>query len=317
MFGDVNVTIEDGNLGRSGGTETGVGTHVKIGISNIESKEPILISSTMSTEKIKQKVGDTPLADACMDAIEWGASKIYCIPVGAGTSGEVGEIKETKEGHGSFEVMGTPNNNYDIVVEIIDSGECNEGSFRYSTDGGNIFTDEMTIPVTGEVILSATGLTVKFTEAEGGESFKSGDRFTFSTTAPAMNNQTVIQAIESLINTRIDFEFIHIVGTTSKALWASLCAIANDYLIKYKRPIFFVCEARGKTEEESVETYVEDMIEERKGISSMYLQVVCSHSRYKAGWQSAGHHNAGIVTGLYGQAEGITEYRRGKELSYF
>ena len=34
MFGDVNVKVEDGNLGRS--SSTGTGTSIKIGISNVE-----------------------------------------------------------------------------------------------------------------------------------------------------------------------------------------------------------------------------------------------------------------------------------------
>ena len=74
MFGDVNVKVEDGNLGRS--SSTGPGTHIKIGISNVESKAPILISGTMNAKKIKEKVGETPLADACIDAVEWGAASI-------------------------------------------------------------------------------------------------------------------------------------------------------------------------------------------------------------------------------------------------
>ena len=193
MYGDVNVKVEDGNLGRS--SSTGTGTQLKIGISNVESKAPILISGTMNAKKIKEKVGNTPLADACIDAVEWGASSTYCIPVKAGTAGTVGEIKEEKKGYGSFEVKGSPNNAYDIVVEVMDAGECNEGSFRYSLDGGNTFTEEMTIPVTGEAELEATGLNVKFTDAEGGDSFKEGDRFTFSTTSPSMSNEAVINAV--------------------------------------------------------------------------------------------------------------------------
>jgi len=58
MFGDVNVKVEDGNLGRS--SSTGTGTSIKIGISNVESKSPILISGTMNAKKIKEKVGNTP-----------------------------------------------------------------------------------------------------------------------------------------------------------------------------------------------------------------------------------------------------------------
>lgn len=242
MFGDVNVKVEDGNLGRS--SSTGTGTSIKIGISNVESKSPILISGTMNAKKIKEKVGNTPLADACIDAVEWGASSIYCIPVKAGTAGTIGKITEDQKGYGTFEVKGSPNNAYDIVVEVMDAGECNEGSFRYSLDGGNTFTEEMTIPITGEAELATTGLTAKFTDAEGGDSFMEGDRFTFSTTSPAMSNESVISAVESLINSPLMFEFVHIVGVSSKALWASLCTIANDFLTKYKRPLFFVCEAK-------------------------------------------------------------------------
>ena len=250
MFGDVNVKVEDGNLGRS--SSTGTGTSIKIGISNVESKSPILISGTMNAKKIKEKVGNTPLADACIDAVEWGASSIYCIPVKAGTAGTIGKITEDKKGYGTFEVKGSPNNAYDIVVEVMDAGECNEGSFRYSLDGGNTFTEEMTIPITGEAELATTGLTAKFTDAEGADSFMEGDRFTFSTTSPAMSNEAVISAVESLINSPLMFEFVHIVGVSSKALWASLCTIANDFLTKYKRPLFFVCEARGKKADESL-----------------------------------------------------------------
>lgn len=279
MFGDVNVKVEDGNLGRS--SSTGTGTSIKIGISNVESKSPILISGTMNAKKIKEKVGNTPLADACIDAVEWGASSIYCIPVKAGTAGTIGKITEDKKGYGTFEVKGSPNNAYDIVVEVMDAGECNEGSFRYSLDGGNTFTEEMTIPITGEAELATTGLTAKFTDAEGGDSFMEGDRFTFSTTSPAMSNESVISAVESLINSPLMFEFVHIVGVSSKALWASLCTIANDFLTKYKRPLFFVCEARGKKADESLEDYVNAMLEERKGINNIYMQVVCSNSRYQ------------------------------------
>lgn len=302
MYGDVNVKVEDGNLGRS--SSTGTGTSIKIGISNIVSTAPILITGTMNAKTIKEKLGETPLADACIDAVENGAASIYCIPVKAGTVGTIGKITEKKTGYGSFEVTGTPNNAYDIVVEVMDSGECNEGSFRYSVDGGITFTEEMTIPITGEAVLSATGLSAKFMDAEGGDSFKEGDLFTFSTTSPAMSNQDVISAVESLINSPLVFEFVHIVGVSSKALWASLCTLASDFLLKYKRPLFFTCEARNKTAEETVEEYVNAMLEERKGINSMYVQVVCSYSRYqRMDGRVQDINNAGIITGLYGQAK--------------
>jgi hypothetical protein len=119
-----------------------------------------------------------------------------------------------------------------------------------------------------------------------------------------MSNESVISAVESLINSPLMFEFVHIVGVSSKALWASLCTLANDFLTKYMRPLYFVCEARGKKADESLEDYVNAMLEERKGINNIYMQVVCSNSRYqRMDGRVQDINNAGIVTGLYGRAK--------------
>lgn len=222
MYGDVNVTVEDGNLGRS--SSTGSGVQFKIGISNIESTTPILITGSMDAKKIKEKVGNTPLADACIDSVENGAATIYCIPVKATTDGTIGEVKAAKTGEGTLEVSGKPNNAYDIVIKVTDDGENNEAGYAYSLDGGNTFSEEMTVPLNGEAVLTNTGLTAKFTEAGGGDSFKEGDTFSFSTTAPSMSNADVISAVESLINNNTAFEYAHIVGTSSRALWLPLQA---------------------------------------------------------------------------------------------
>ncbi len=302
MYGDVNVAVNDGNLGR--GTNIGTGIHVKIGISNVDSSVPILITGSMNATKIKEKLGDTPLADACMDAVEWGAASIYNIPVKAGISGEIGEVTQDKAGNGSIEVKGSPNNAYDVVLEVIDGGGCNEGSVRYSLDGGNTYTEEETIPLDGEISLAGSGLIVKFTDTEDGNSFCGGDKITFSTTSPAMNNQDVIQVVEGLIHSNLVFEFIHIVGTSARALWASLATLANDFLEKYKRPLFFVCEARPKGISEGLDEYVNAMVQESRAINSMYIQVVCSHARYqRINGRIQDINAAGIVTGLYGKAK--------------
>ena len=50
MYGDVNVTVEDGNLGRS--SSTGSGVQFKIGISNIESAMEIYLITGLIEWKI-------------------------------------------------------------------------------------------------------------------------------------------------------------------------------------------------------------------------------------------------------------------------
>ena len=67
----------------------------------MESKAPILISGTMNAKKIKEKVGNTPLADACIDAVEWGASSTYCIPVKAEYRNQVSGMIHDQSATGS------------------------------------------------------------------------------------------------------------------------------------------------------------------------------------------------------------------------
>lgn len=302
MYGDVHVNVLDGSPGQQ--NKTGKGVQFKIGISNVESDAPILITSTMKLKDIKNKLGETPLADACMDSIEQGAKTIYCVPVKAGVIGKIGEITEDKTGDGSIEVSGEPNNAYDVAVWIVESGLCNEGTFVYSIDGGKTYTEEETIPITGEVEIPHTGLKITFKDAPGGTGFESGDVFSFTTTAPAMSNMSVLGATDKLINTNIAFEFVHIVGASSKALWASLGAVAEDFLTTYKKPCFFICEGRNKNTDEELYEYVESMLEEKKGVSSVYVQVVLSHSKYiRMDGREAVINNAGLVAGMYCRAK--------------
>lgn len=78
MFGEVNIEVQDGNLGRN--TSTGSFVQVKIGASTSTSTVPVLVTNTMKPEEIKEQLGCTPLADACIDATENGLKKNICNP---------------------------------------------------------------------------------------------------------------------------------------------------------------------------------------------------------------------------------------------
>lgn len=299
---DINLKVEDGNLGLA--NATGIGTQIKIGLSSIQSKEPILITSSMSADKIKSKLGNTPLADACIDSVENGAKVIYCIGVGESEAGGVSDAEANAEGKGLFRASGKPHNAYDIVVEITETGDCNEACYRYSIDAGKTFSEEYTIPVDGQAELPETGVSLVFTDDAEGASFKEGDTYRFSTTGPAMSNNDILDALEKLKHLNLEFEFVHIVGTTTKALWAALAVEAKDFLEVYKRPLFFVCEARRWSEDEPIEGYIAALEEARKGISSMYLQVISAWGRYvRMDKREQDINLAGIVTGMYCKAK--------------
>lgn len=303
MFSEINVEVEDGNLGRNSGTATHA--QVKIGVSSAESSTPLLITNTMKPDDIKAKLGYTPLADACIDATENGLKTIYAIPMKADVSGEIGEVTHTGTGEGTFEVKGSPNNAYDIVVQITETGDTNEGSFRYSIDGGNNFSDEYTIPLGGKYDISGTGLSLSFEDITSeAKSFMEEDAYSFSTTAPTMNNANVLKAVEKLIGYNKAVEVCHIVGISTKTLWAALQSEAEEFLTTYKKPLIFLCEARPCADGETLDEYMAAMEAERKGISSWFVCVSLSYATYmRKDLRTQNINLAGVISGLIGKAK--------------
>ncbi len=303
MFSEINVEVEDGNLGRNSGTAAQV--QVKIGVSDTESNTPVLITNTMKPEDIKKKLGYTPLADACIDATENGLKTIYAIPVKADIPGEIGEVVHTGTGEGIFEVNGTPNNSYDVVIQITGTGDANEGSFRYSIDGGNNFSEEYTIPPGGKYDISGTGLFLNFGDVTSDvKSFMEEDAYSFSTTAPTMNNASVLKAVEKLTGYNKVVEVCHIVGISTKTLWAALQSEAEEFLTTYRKPLIFLCEARPCAEGESPEEYMAAMEAERKGISSFFICISLSWAIYqRKDFRIQNINLAGVISGLIGRAK--------------
>ncbi len=303
MFSEVNAKIEDGNLGKN--SSTGTGIQVKIGVGTPESETPILITNTMKVDEIKAKLGYTPLADACIDATENGLKTIYVIPMKADVDGEIGDITSTGNSQGTFSVEGKPNNAYDIVVKITETGDTNEGSFAYSIDGGNNFGDDITIPLGGSYEVPGTGLTLKFEDVTSeAKSFIADQTYGFSTTSPTMNNASVLKVVEKLMIFNTQYELIHVVGVSGKTLWAALQTEAETFMTTYKKPIIFLCEGRGATDDETLDEYLAAMTAERKGISSRYVCVSISVASYvRKDLRTQSINMAGVISGLLGVAK--------------
>lgn len=98
MLRDVKHTVTDGLLGFA--TATGDGKSLKIGVSPIVSDTPIIITGDMDAAKIKARLGLSPLADAVMSSVQFGASRIYCLPVSATTAGKLGSVSKGRRRRG-------------------------------------------------------------------------------------------------------------------------------------------------------------------------------------------------------------------------
>ncbi len=302
MLRDVNTTVTDGGLGIS--VTSGIGSHVKIGASHV-TDAMVTIVAGMSAKRIKYLLGESPLADACMDSLENGAAVIYCLPVDASTAGTSSAIEKLGTGLSTATISGSPYNDFEIDLVVTVSGRLNEAALKYSINGSLSYSDEVTIPLNGEVVLAGTGLKVTFTEDVGtpANSFLVGDKYSFSTTTPIMTNQDVLDKLDVLKTLDLVYEYVHIVGGTTKALWASIAAEADTFTNVLKKPTMFILEARAKNTEETLEEYVDALIDEQKTVTHTDLQVVTARSIYKKMDGVVKEiNNASIVCGLYSAA---------------
>lgn len=304
MLRDVKTTITDGGLKISG--NKGQGVHVKIGVSPMDATEPINIYGSMNAKKIKEKLGLSPLADACMDSVENGSNLIYCIPVKASIPGTIGTIDKEITGKGSLTVEGKPNNDYKVVIKFTGQGGFNQAIFKYSIDGEYSFSDELTLPLNGEFNIPSTGIKLKFTEdaADKNTSFLINDTYKLNTQAPQMTNEDVLDTLEKLRSSNLSFEYVHVVGESTKALWAALVVEADKFFKDYHKPLYFIVEPRNKNTGETIDEYAQYLLNERKGLISYYVQVVSARSLYtRMDGITNDINNAGIVCGLYAKAK--------------
>ncbi len=301
MLNDVNVNVTDGGLGSTG--TVGEGVHIKIGASSIVSPDYITIRSSMSHKKIKELLGSSPLADSVMDSIDAGSNLIHCYPVSPAVPGTIGEVTAIKTGTGTMTAEGEPSNEFNIIVEIQNPGELNIATFSYSLNAGETFSEEITVPLAGKYEVPGTGVSLNFT-VPAGQGFATGDKFSFTTAAPAMNIQNVLDTLEKVKNIKKDYESIHIVGPGNKALWAALSAEADKFSSKHKYPIFFISETRNiKSDDISIDSYVQALLTERQGIANTQIQVVSARGlNQKMDGTVKDVNCAGIVCGLYARA---------------
>lgn len=298
MLRDVNINLSDGALASA---VSAVGIHAKIGASPVTAGEAIVIRSSMSARRIRELLGFSPLADAVMDSVENGANLIYCIPVAASTAGTPSSVTADAQGSGTVAVSGSPNNAYRIKIKVTAAGGLNEAAVRVSLDGGSTWNEEQTVPSNGSLAIENTGLTLTFTAGEDG--FAPGDLFSFTTTAPAMTNDDVLQALDMVRGIHDVIEFVHIVGNSEPSLWSACAAVAATYHSTYKKPLFLVMEAEPPASRQNTDDYVTSLVSQRRGVESIYLQVVTARGNYRRMDGTTQEINlAGLICGLYARA---------------
>lgn len=304
---DVKETVLDGQLKFAG--SSGNGISIRIGASPIVSDKPIIITGDMTADKIVERLGRSPLADSVMDSVQFGAARIYCLPVAASTAGKVGEIKKEAKGGGTVTAAGSPNNAFSVVVKITAQGTLNTAAFAYSIDGGNNYSDEITVPVAGTYEMAGTGVTITFAAASESPdtSFQVGDLWSFSTTAPTMTKGDALAAARKVKDFPEEFEWLHVVGESDMDLWEAMGEVRDELATEYHKPLFVLMEAAYPDEEDDLTDWALGLEQARGKVHNTDIQVCTAWGRLNRLDGTTQIVNlAGIVSGLYAKA-GVAE----------
>ena len=257
MLSNVNVIVKDGGLGIL--DPNSAVPHAKVGVSSQGTANEVVEINDRSQIAA---FGTGPLVNALYDAFAGGTRRIFAVLATADVNGTKSDITAVKTGQGDITVSGNPLDAYEVLVEILSAGGFNEATFKYSLDGGDVYSEEITVPVDGAYAVANTGLTLNFSEyaTTPADSFKTGDVYSFTTTAPTASITNITSAINALLDSSLSFDFIHVVGESDSSVWTALDTIAEDAVTEKYRFIHFLCEAAKKTSAQTIAEWVQALI---------------------------------------------------------
>lgn len=178
---------------------------------------------------------------------------------------------------GELPLTSDPRDAFEVIVEITREGEdlaSGDAAFRYSLDGGDVFSPEISMPSNGVYDIPDTGLTLTFADGEGDPSFAEGDTYTFSTTAPAYSLTELSAALDVLLADPREWGFLHVVGASDATVAAGVATkmAAAEAAFRYS---FALLEARDidVDEDESEDDWMSALIEDFEDFADTRVSV--------------------------------------------
>ncbi|HIW01550.1 MAG TPA: DUF2586 domain-containing protein [Candidatus Desulfovibrio intestinipullorum] len=159
----------------------------------------------------------------------------------------------------------------ELVVQIVKGGALNEGTYQLSTDGGDNFDRERTIPVDGKVVLSDFGVTVTFPSG----TYTAGTTYSCRLLAPAPSIVDVMSALEGPLAI-YDVEYVLVAGETDSVDWAAAQTKADE-LWNLQRPTYFKMETRLPRDGEDLNDFAAYLLAESQGFAGRFVTVCCQY----------------------------------------
>lgn len=298
FYGDVYETIIDGVSGiNPSGNPVAifVGTCSKGAVGN-----KYIIGKSSDLDKL---LGKGNLVERIQDFFTKAPSDavIIAIPSAKDIAGHIGNITKTGTGVATATVQGNPNYDSEVTLEIVTTGEANIATCRYSIDGGDSYSETITIPINGELAISDTGIKIVFSNYEENNSFVAGDKYTFKATSPKSSLNAIMNALEVGLESYTP-RFCYIAQGVDNVYRAAL-GVKIDELFEAHRPTYVVTEAILPDESETIDDYVNRLVTDKQNFSNRFVVTVASFGEIIDASGSVFTRNAGgIVAGLIAKA---------------
>jgi hypothetical protein len=239
-------------------------------------------------------LGAGPLVDRLRDIFSSGGQDtvLIAVPVTSATAGTIGDVTHTGTG-AEVTVAGTVKAAGDVILEIVQGGGRNEGTYILTVDGGDNWDAEKTIPTDGVVSVGTTGVTI--TVPDVGDMVE-GDTYSFTVTAPSPSISGVMTAIEQPLSL-YDVEFVYVVGPSDSTDWAAMGAKADE-LWGAHRPVFFIGETRLPDSGEDLDTWTAAMVSEASGYAHRFVSICAAFGEVSdSGGKRLTRNWAGLMAG--------------------
>ena len=148
---------------------------------------------------------------------------VRCNASNAGTNGSVSKTAaagSTGPAAAAVTVTGTPFDNYDVRILIVNPGLLGVATFRISFDGGDNYSDEYLTAASIATWAAETGLTILFAADDGGGppviyTYFAGDIYALTSTGPTYSSGDLAAAFNALQASPFDFEGVWVAGTVN------------------------------------------------------------------------------------------------------
>jgi hypothetical protein len=208
---NVNVEVEDFALGIL--PENIDGVHAAVGPCSAGSVNTIY--GFNDPKVVKETLGRGKLVEKLIHHLSLVGGPVYAIRPNttAGTMSAVAVARKSTSTGTVADNSSTPNDEYEAILKITRTGTLGTGAFQYSLDNGDVYSEEIAIPLGGSYTIPDSGIVLTFTPNGGPIYFEKDDQFVFTTTAPSYSMSQLTAAIDVLLADAREWEFLHVVGT--------------------------------------------------------------------------------------------------------